>query len=55
MVLLFRLLCYPGGSRALGLLEENEGEWRNWQTRRSQEPVPLAGRVGSSPTFLTRG
>ncbi len=26
-------------------------KWRNWQTRRTQNPVAFTGRVGSSPTF----
>ena len=26
-------------------------KWRNWQTRRTQNPVPREGRVGSTPTF----
>src|SRR5438046_2674009 len=28
-------------------------KWRNWQTRRTQNPVPREGRVGSTPTFGT--
>ena len=29
-------------------------KWRNWQTRRTQNPVPFTGRVGSIPTFGTK-
>ena len=29
-------------------------KWRNWQTRRTQNPVSLTGRVGSNPTFGTK-
>src|SRR6185503_5891063 len=29
-------------------------KWRNWQTRRTQNPVGLTPRVGSTPTFGTR-
>lgn len=25
--------------------------WRNWQTRRTKDPVTALGRVGSSPTL----
>ncbi len=28
-------------------------EWRNWQTRRIQNPMTLTGLVGSSPTSGT--
>ena len=28
-------------------------EWRNWQTRRTQNPVGLTPRVGSTPTSGT--
>ena len=28
-------------------------EWRNWQTRRTQNPVGLTPRVGSTPTSST--
>jgi hypothetical protein len=30
-------------------------KWRNWQTRRTQNPVGLTPRVGSTPTFGTQG
>jgi hypothetical protein len=29
-------------------------KWRNWQTRRTQNPVGFTARVGSIPTFGTR-
>ena len=28
-----------------------EREWRNWQTRRTKDPVTALGREGSSPSF----
>ena len=31
-----------------------EGEWRNWQTRRIQDPVGFKTRGGSSPPSPTK-
>src|SRR5690606_8100270 len=40
--------CWQAG-RLLGTLPAAPG-WRNWQTRRIQNPQSFSGRVGSSPT-----
>ena len=37
----------PTSEASLGLAPK----WRNWQTRRTQNPVGLTPRVGSTPTF----
>ncbi len=29
-------------------------EWRNWQTRRTQNPVPFTRRAGSTPASGTK-
>ncbi len=49
----FELLssCSPGRGR---IFTSAEGEWRNWQTRRIQDPVGFKTRGGSSPPSPTK-
>ena len=30
---------------------KEQRKWRNWQTRRTKDPVTALGREGSSPSF----
>ena len=34
---------------------KEQRKWRNWQTRRTKDPVAALGRVGSSPTLRIAG
>src|SRR5438094_5673808 len=40
-----------GSRRPNGVTLPPAPKWRNWQTRRTQNPVGLTPRVGSTPTF----
>lgn len=44
------LTSFPPPDIIIYVVKEQRG-WRNWQTRRTKDPVAALGRVGSSPTL----